>query len=268
MHQRGRLLMLLAAFFLAGCGRVVEDGQAGVRATFGRIDDQPLETGLHFYMPGVQWIEVWNVKTQEIKERAAVPSSEGLISTLDVSVLFNVPKDQATLVRRQSGRFYHENILSPYVREAIRNVVSGYEVKSLYSDKGRSEIGLRILGLLQQKLEPRGIHVQDVLLRDILLPPAFATSIEVKLRTEQEALQKEFELDKAKKDAEIQVARAQGIAESNKIIAESITDNYLRYQWIEGLQRNQMQVIYVPTEGGLPVLEAGRIGEYSRQPKP
>ncbi len=243
---------------------VIEDGEAGVRADFGKIEDAPVATGWHFYIRLFTWIEKWNVKTQEIKENAQVPSSEGLISTLDVSVIYVVPLEKVVLVRKTIGRFYRETILEPYVREAIRNVVSGYEVKALFSDSGRKVIGEKIAEFLREKLEPRGIVVQDVLLRDVQLPPAFKTSIEAKLRTEQESLQKQFELVKAVKDAEIEVARAEGAAKSNKIIAESITDNYLRYKWIEGLKASDKQVVYVPTEGNLPIMEASRFAETGR----
>lgn len=59
--------------------------------------------------------------------------------------------------------------------------------------------------------------------------------------------------------AEAEVIRAKGVAESNKIIADSLRDNesYLRYLWIDKLSDNQ-NVIYVPTEAGLPILEAGK----------
>jgi regulator of protease activity HflC (stomatin/prohibitin superfamily) len=254
------LVGLLAMVMVSGCGMtVVEDGQVGVKADFGHIADQPLGPGWHLYFPIVSWVEVWNVKTQEIKETAQVPSSEGLISQLDVSVLYNVPTDKAVGVRKTIGANYRETIVEPYIREAIRNVVSGYAVKALFSDAGRKEIGENILVFLKNKVEPRGILVQDVLLRDVRLPPTFAQSIEAKLRAEQESLQKEFELTKAKKDAEIEVARAQGVAKSNEIIASSISDNYLRYKWIEGLHGNQMTVVYVPTEANLPIMEAGRL---------
>src|SRR3989338_6470662 len=72
---------------------VIEDGQAGVRADFGKIQDRPVNTGWHFYLRLFSWIETWNIKTQEIKETAQVPSSEGLISTLDVSIIYNVTKE-------------------------------------------------------------------------------------------------------------------------------------------------------------------------------
>jgi len=60
--------------------------------------------------------------------------------------------------------------------------------------------------------------------------------------------------------AQAEVIRAKGVAEANKIIGDSLKGNeaYLRYRWIEGLQTNQMQVVYVPTEAGLPILEAGK----------
>lgn len=254
------VLPLLAVLGLSGCGMsVVEDGEIGVKAKFGHISDQALGSGWHFYIPLTSWIEVWNVKTQELKEQASVPSSEGLISQLDVSVIYNVPADEAVRVRKTIGGNYRNTILEPYTREAIRNVVSGYAVKALFSDEGRKVIGENILAFLKSKLDSRGIIVQDVLLRDVRLPPSFAQSIEAKLRAEQESLQKEFELTKAKKDAEIEVARAQGTAKSNEIIAASISDNYLRYKWIEGLQRNDMTVVYVPTEANLPIMEAGRL---------
>jgi regulator of protease activity HflC (stomatin/prohibitin superfamily) len=64
----------------------------------------------------------------------------------------------------------------------------------------------------------------------------------------------------AKSLAAAEVERARGVAESNKIIGDSLKENesYLRWLWIEGLKTNQMQVIYIPTEAGLPILEAGK----------
>ena len=244
---------------LQGCAvTMIEDGQAGVKADFGKIMDQPVETGWHIYIPMFSWIENWNVKTQEIKETAQVPSSEGLISTLDVSVLYSIDKQDAVKVRKTVGRDYRETVLEPYVREAIRNVVSGYQVKALYSDAGRQEIGKKIFDFLNGKLNDRGIRVQDVLLRDVRLPASFAQSIEMKLRAEQEALQKEFELQKAKKDAEIEIARAEGAAKSNEIISNSISEKYLKYRWIESMKGAERQVVYVPTEANLPILESQR----------
>lgn len=238
--------------------RIIEDGQVGVQFDFGHIVETPIDTGWHWFNKWFTTIEVWSIKTQELKERANVPSSEGLISTLDVSIIWNIPKEQAVLVRKTIGYDFVQKVLEPYVRESIRNVASGYEVKALFSDAGRKEIGVKMLDFLKSKLDSRGIIVQDVLLRDVSLPQVFSDSIQMKLKTEQEALQKQFELQKAEKDAEIAVAHARGVAESNKIIANSITEAYLRYLWINGMQTSEKQIVYIPTEGNLPILEATR----------
>jgi regulator of protease activity HflC (stomatin/prohibitin superfamily) len=255
-------VLLLIGSSLVGF-TVIEDGETGVRADFGTIAEKPVDSGWHVYLRMFTWIEKWDLKTQEIKETAQVPSSEGLISTLDVSIIYNVPKENAVMVRRMIGRNYRETVVEPYVRESIRNVISGYNTKALYSEKSRQEIGEKIGQFLKEKLGPRGVLIQDVLLRDVRLPQAFSQSIEIKLKTEQESLQKEFELIKAKKDAEIEVARAEGVAQSNVIIANSISEGYLRYLWIQGLSRNDSQVIYVPTEANLPILEASRTSKRS-----
>ena len=255
MRKITALLLIFAISFMTGCA-VIEDGKTGVKNDLGNISDQPVSTGIHFFIPGITSIEQWNTKTQELKEQARVPSSEGLISELDVSLLYRVPVDKAVHIRKTIGYDYRSIVMIPYFRDAIRNVASGYNVKALYSDKGRTEISQKIFEILKIKLEPKGIVVEDVLMRDVKLPPAFSESIERKLKTEQEALQKEFELTKAKKDAEIEVAKARGVAEANKIIASSITENYLRYKFIEGLNDGNTEVIYVPTEAGLPILEA------------
>ena len=67
-------------------------------------------------------------------------------------------------------------------------------------------------------------------------------------------------MESAKMLSEAEIVRAHGVAEANKIIGDSLKGNeaYLRYLWIDGLNRNNQNVIYVPTEAGLPILEAGK----------
>lgn len=69
----------------------------------------------------------------------------------------------------------------------------------------------------------------------------------------------------AKKDAAVMLAqaeveRAKGVAAANKIIGDSLHNNedYLRYLFVNGLENTKNQVIYVPTETNLPILEATR----------
>lgn len=67
--------------------------------------------------------------------------------------------------------------------------------------------------------------------------------------------------ESAKNLADAEVIRAEGVALANKIIGDSLQGNegYLRYLWIQGLQTNNMQVVYVPTEANLPIMESQRL---------
>ena len=67
-------------------------------------------------------------------------------------------------------------------------------------------------------------------------------------------------LESSKFYAEAEVERAKGVAEANKIVAEGLggPEGYLRYLWIQKLGENKQDVIYIPTEAGVPILEAGR----------
>lgn len=68
------------------------------------------------------------------------------------------------------------------------------------------------------------------------------------------------EVIQAQAKADAEVIRAQGLAASQEIIAATLTEEYLRYLYINQLDGVSGQVIYIPTEAGLPILEAGRLG--------
>ncbi len=251
--MRTLIPMLCLAFVMSASGcTVVEDGQVGVRKSLGKISDQPVATGVRLNVPFLAATEVWSTKIHELQETADVPSSEGLIVQLDISVLYRVPAEKAPFIRKTIGPYFVQTVLVPYVRNAIRTVASGYEVKAVYSEAGRTKITLELLGLLRGKLEPCGIEVVDVLLRDLKLPTRFKESIEAKLQSEQRALQKQFDLQQAQKDAEIEVARAKGIAQAQDIIQEKMTPRYLQYLWVTALRENK-NTIYVATEANMPL---------------
>lgn len=77
-------------------------------------------------------------------------------------------------------------------------------------------------------------------------------------------LEAQAQMEAAKHLAQAEIERAKGVAEANRIIGESLRGNedYLRYLWIHNLETAQAsgsQVIYIPTEANLPILEASRV---------
>lgn len=89
---------------------------------------------------------------------------------------------------------------------------------------------------------------------------------EAKLREAESSKQIAIEEARAKKEsaemlADAEVRRAKGIAEANRIVGESLKNNheYLLYLWIDKLDHGENTIVYIPTEAGLPILEAGRL---------
>lgn len=78
-----------------------------------------------------------------------------------------------------------------------------------------------------------------------------------KIERERIVVQAKQEAEAAVEHARGEVARARGVAEANEIVAQSLTPEYLRYHYINTLASNNQNVIYIPTEAGLPILEAG-----------
>lgn len=252
-----RIGLLASLTVLLSACVVIEDGEVGVSKSFGSIGDEPVSRGVSFVIPVARQIETWNVKLQERKETATVPSSEGMIVKLETSLLFQIEPASAPTVRKTIGQDYVDRLVVPYFRSALRDVVSGYPVRNIYSEEGRKEISTRMQEFLRESLEPRGIRVVDVLLRDVQLPQRFRDSIEAKLTAEQRVQQKQFELEQAKKEAEIEVARARGAAEAQQIINSTLSASYLNYLWIRTLNDNP-NVIYVATEANMPLFKGVR----------
>lgn len=254
----GILLTVVVIILLFTSIKVIDDGQVGVKKTLGHISDTEVGTGLTVIVPFIQSMEIYDVKTQEIKEASQVPSSEGLIITLDVSVIYHLENTDVAELRKSVNKNFKETLIIPYIRSEIRDTVSAYEAKTIYSQEGREKVALTVKNNLIKRLGSRGIVIEDVLLRDIKLPTTVTQAIELKLQKEQESQRKEFELISATKDAEIEVARARGVAQANEIISGSISQQYIQYLWVQGLNDGNSEVIYVPTEANLPILEATR----------
>ena len=89
MRSQGILLGVLVAVLGTGC-TIIEEGEVGVSISFGRIADEPVAPGVAYVIPVARFVERWNIKLQERKEQALVPSSEGLIVGLDISLLYQL----------------------------------------------------------------------------------------------------------------------------------------------------------------------------------
>ena len=249
-------LGLLLLFVLYLSATVVPAGHVGVKDFFGSVSDRALAPGINLVMPGTRVLK-FSTQTREIKEAAAVPTSEGLIVNLDVSLLFRLRPDVAPQVYKTVGRQFEQVIIEPQLRSAIRDVTAEYEAKFLYSAE-REKVAQNIFKHMKGALSPRGVEAEQVLLRNVQLPPLLTTAIQEKLQAEQQAQRMRFVLDRERQEADRKRVEAQGIADFQAIVAKGISAELLKWKAIEvahELSKSpNSKIIVLGDKSGLPII--------------
>lgn len=257
----GTLLLLLVAIIVASSSTsCVHTGHVGVVSMFGRVTGRTLSEGIHIVNPAATVTEL-SIKTQEVKEHASVPSKEGLIMGLEASILYHLDSARAGEIYQQIGPNYAEVLLQPTFRSAIRAITAGNTAASLYSD-ARETIAKQILDDVARQVAPRGVIVENVLLRDLQLPDTLKRAIEAKQQAQQEAQRMEFVLQREKQEAERKRVEAAGIKDFQDIVSQGISEKLLEWKGIEATMElvkspNSKVIIVGNTKNGLPLVYAG-----------
>ena len=256
-----RILVLAAAIFALifffSCVISIPTGHVGVLTLFGKVTGETLGEGIHIINP-LKAVQKLSIQTQSVKESANVPSNEGLILALDTSLLFHLDRGKAAEVFQKVGPNYAEKIVEPTLRAAIRASTSAHTANALYTN-ARELVQTQIQEQLTSELAPRGVIVENILLRDVQLPAMLKSSIEAKQQAEQDALRMNFILQKEKQEAERKRIEAQGIADFQKIVAAGISPQLLEWKGIEATEKlasssNAKVVIVGNAKNGLPLV--------------
>jgi regulator of protease activity HflC (stomatin/prohibitin superfamily) len=240
-------LLVLVLGILMSCVIQIDAGDVGVKKLFGQVQNDVLGSGLHFINPLFD-IEKMDVKTQNytmsgVHDEGArqgddairVLTSDGLEVTIDLTVLYKVLPNEAPNILRETGLDYTDKIVRPLTRTKIRDNAVYYEAIALYSTK-RDEFQQRIFNSIEGDFKKRGLVLEQLLIRNITLPQAVKTSIEQKISAEQDAQKMQFVLQKERQEADRKRVEAQGIADYQRIISESLTDKQLQYEQIKAMK--------------------------------
>jgi len=157
---------------------------------------------------------------------------------------------------QETGTNYEDKIVRPITRTRIRDNAVYYDAVALYSSK-RDEFQNRIFKSIESDFKLRGLLLENLLVRNITLPQSVKLTIEQKINAEQDAQKMQFVLQKEKQEAERKRVEAQGIADYQRIISESLTDRQLQYEQIKAqleLAKSQNAKIIVLGKGNTPVI--------------
>lgn len=262
----GLILILLG--ISTACVVQIEAGQVGVQKLFGKVQSNVLNSGLHFINPLVDVVKL-DVKTQNYTmsgiqdeghktgdDAIRVLTADGLEVTIDLSVLYRVQPNDAPRLLSETGENYEDKIVRPITRTRIRDNAVYYEAVALYSTK-RDEFQQRIFKTIETDFSKRGLMLENLLVRNITLPQSVKATIEQKINAEQDAQKMQFVLQKEKQEAERKRVEAQGIADYQRIISESLTDRQLQYESIKAqleIAKSANAKVIIMGKGSNPVI--------------
>lgn len=238
----------------------IESGEGGVKFLqfSGGVDtEKTYSEGFHFIAP---WNDmfIYNVRQQEVAEKMSVLSSNGLEISIDVSMWYQPVYEKIAFLHQEKGQDYLNSIVRPSIRSATRSVIGRYTPEQIYSTK-RDAIQDEIYIETRDILVDQYVQLNEVLVRDVTLPPTIKTAIEKKLKQEQESLEYEFKIIKEGKEAERRRIDAEGKANANRILNASLTSNILKEKGIEATLKlaespNAKVVIIGNSADGMPII--------------
>jgi len=261
----GVLLLLVIAVLIPGCmSTTVRSGESAVKySVFGGTNlDDTVGEGLQVHAP---WVDIirYDVRVQEKLEDITALSSNGLSIGMDVSVRWKPDPSTLPELHTTYGTDYYRKLVQPELRSAAREVVGLFTPEELYSTK-REELQTEMIQRVRTGVETEYVGIEAVLIRDVRLPQQIQTAIENKLEEEQEAQRYEFTLQKEKLEAQRKQIEAEGEAEYQRIITQSLSPAFLRFKGIEATRElansNNSKVVVVggSESGGLPLILGGQ----------
>ncbi len=225
------ILLVLLGVFLAFFSpvRIVDNRKVACYITLGQISDRESGPGVKIVIPFVQSIETIPITTQVIHfKEIPVLSNDGLQLLVDISVGYKIKQDKACDAFIEYRDIF-ENLVKPTVRSAIRTLFARFKGTDYYEK--RQEVEQQIVKALESLDNPY-FEIVQVNIRNIQLPEEVLKAIERKITAKQEAERMQYVLEKEKLEAERKIVEARGLAESQRIINNSLSDKYLRWYYI------------------------------------
>lgn len=237
----------------------VPAGHVAVATLFGEVQVDTYKEGLNIPVNPLLKFHEFDVREKTHFEQAQVPSQDQLQTKIDVSVQYRLNGDMANKILQDTGNI--ENMIAVQLVPKLRSLLreQGKSIKraeDFFLEETQERLQADLTAGMAEYLEPKGISVSAVLIRDISLPPFITKAIEAKKEREQEVEKQKAELERYKTEqqqliaaAEAQRLAAEEEAEKRRLLADAqayeiekintaigSNPNYVKLQALEALK--------------------------------
>jgi len=216
------IALFLVVLLVYASASVVQPGNRGVQITFGKVNPNTLEEGLHFINPFsiVKQISIRQA-TAELRQTNALSSDLQNIR-IDVKILHRIPEASVVEIFTRFAGDPFVSLISPRVQEAVKEAASMLSAEQIA--KSREEVKQRAMELAKAKIGSL-LFLEDLVIEDIKLSAELERAIEAKMVQEQEAARAQFVQRQAETEAQTAVIRAKGEADALKIRGDALKQN-------------------------------------------
>jgi prohibitin 1 len=270
------ILLLIAMVVIPNIILPIKSGHVGVlwQRFGGTLLGAPFKEGSVMVFPWNK-LAIYKTRFQMSSIKINAVSSEGLKIGLHLDFRHALNRKNVPLIHKIMGEDYLNILVIPEVESSARLIISAYTAEQVYGasrEKIQQEIYKNTLDALllniqrkqdeieiQHDSELKFIHLEDILIRDVLLPEKVHEAIVAKVN--QMYLNQEYivRLEVAKKEALRKVTEAKGIADFQKTVVGGISETYLRWRGIEATlelakSNNAKIVVIGGGKDGLPLI--------------
>jgi regulator of protease activity HflC (stomatin/prohibitin superfamily) len=209
----------LTVFF--GSWYTVDEGERGVKLRTGSVVDE-VEPGLRFKLPLAENVVTYSVRTNKVTwgaDSAIVAYSKDVQKvTGTVSVNYRLDSAKVSDIYRKYGTQIEATMLYPRVQKSLKEVVGTRSAADLVGQ--RNAIGKEFTASLVADL-PAEIIIEGVQIENLDFEDGYEQAAEQVAKMEASSREKDKELDKMKKEAEITVVNAAAEADAVKLAADA-----------------------------------------------
>ncbi len=248
--MKNKLVFVLSIVLAMACSKVPA-GYVGVKVnlygTSKGVQAEELPVGRYwigvneelYTFPTFTQNYVWTRSSTEGSpndESISFQTNEGVVVNTDVGISYHINEKKVTDIFQKYRKGINE-ITDIYIRNEVRDamikVASANTVESMYG-LGKNDFIARVDSTVKTQLQPIGIEIEKVyLVGELRLPENIVVALNAKIEATQRAMQRENELKETEAQAKMDIAKAQGVAEAQRLMQQSLTPELLRKLWIE-----------------------------------
>ena len=249
-------IIAVVLFVIAWPFGTVGAGERGVLLRWGAVTGKVMNEGLYIRIPIADRIEIMDVKIQ--KEEVVATAASKDLQTVESKVALNYHIDPARVanIYQEIGVNYNIRLIDPALQESVKSTTAKYTAEELITR--REEVRDAIKAHLIEKLQPRGILIDDFNVVDFQFSASFDAAIELKVTAEQSALAAKNKLEQIKFEAEQQVAEARGKAEALRIESAALQSSPQILE-LRALEKWDGKLPSVMGSGATPFIDVSRI---------